>query len=695
MKKNKLWIIGLAFASVALTLAGCGSSGGGGGPAPVTLTLGAVSSLYSTNGSAWNDYVKNDGVDIYTASDTACAGTETGGYRACLHGGELRTFTVTGVTSCAGLAAEDALGAFDWVCDDSGGTVRFISAGLRHGKYLSDLIDFGGPGWRDNKVTVRGTGVGETPFSSWWSNPFVVDNNGVTAAEMNGEGTIYLVTADGAAGSYEIGADRVALVIDPGVTLTGPGASADVVVASGRKFLWIEGKVDASGDTRGVYLVTTKFSVLSGAHVENGLYGVWLYSSTNNALSGVTAENNGTHGVELYDSSNNILVGVAAANNGNSGVYLDSSSGNTLSDVTVTNNGYGVVLYTSSNNTVSGVRATNNGYDGIYFNSSVYNELSDVSANNNGYSGVYLFSSSNNNALSGVTATNNYYGVYLYTSSSNIFVDMTAVDNTYGVLFWESANQNTLAGVSAVHNAYGVYVYLSSDNTLSNVTSAHNGNGVVLWDASSNAFSGLLKAGSNNSSNCSVSGGTNPGLDDGTCANNGSSNAALTTDITLASSFVGKVTADDTVNTSDTEGAASYPADPSTFDWVNFENSYRAWGQDGADFLSTGYRWITGAGRIWDWSLLSTDTVIKGVLSVPSGNDTITHTWSGGGVSTFLRHAVELEGNGNGLCESGETCLYTPNIGSYQGHGALMSAGTFADGTLTGITLLKYGLNGR
>jgi len=36
-----------------------------------------------------------------------------------------------------------------------------------------------------------------------------------------------------------------------------------------------------------------------------------------------------------------------------------------------------------------------------------------------------------------------------------------------------------------------------------------------------------------------------------------------------------------------------------------------------------------------------------------------------------------------------------PNIGSYQGHGALVSAGAFTDGELTGITLMRYEINGR
>jgi hypothetical protein len=52
-------------------------------------------------------------------------------------------------------------------------------------------------------------------------------------------------------------------------------------------------------------------------------------------------------------------------------------------------------------------------------------------------------------------------------------------------------------------------------------------------------------------------------------------------------------------------------------------------------------------------------------------------------------------GNDNLLCESGEQCLYTPNIGAYQGHGSFTSAGSFSNGdTLTGISLLKYSTNG-
>ena len=86
------------------------------------------------------------------------------------------------------------------------------------------------------------------------------------------------------------------------------------------------------------------------------------------------------------------------------------------------------------------------------------------------------------------------------------------------------------------------------------------------------------------------------------------------------------------------------------------------------------------------------------ILTLPNGNDTATHTWSDASTVTFLQNAAELLGDGigndNGLCESNETCLHTPNIGAYQGHANLVSAGAFTDGTITGVTLMRYENNG-
>ena len=64
-------------------------------------------------------------------------------------------------------------------------------------------------------------------------------------------------------------------------------------------------------------------------------------------------------------------------------------------------------------------------------------------------------------------------------------------------------------------------------------------------------------------------------------------------------------------------------------------------------------------------------------------------------------NAIEImndgTGNENGLCESQEACLYTPNLGAYQGHGNLVELTGSAIGagaTMKSITLYKYETNG-
>ena len=67
---------------------------------------------------------------------------------------------------------------------------------------------------------------------------------------------------------------------------------------------------------------------------------------------------------------------------------------------------------------------------------------------------------------------------------------------------------------------------------------------------------------------------------------------------------------------------------------------------------------------------------------------------------TFLVNAVEIMGdeigNENGLCESNESCIYSPNFGVYQGEGDYLSNGTclFVDGTVSGVTMYAYPTNG-
>ena len=193
---------------------------------------------------------------------------------------------------------------------------------------------------------------------------------------------------------------------------------------------------------------------------------------------------------------------------------------------------------------------------------------------------------------------------------------------------------------------------------------------------------------------------------------------------------------DEPTNTSDTNGTAAFVA---VHDWLDFDAPYRAWGAEGSatpNCFAQGPCDASAMGahgcQIYDYALRdTTDHFLLGTgLAEPNGDDTINMDFaiqSGTGIPdvascnaafsqvtivpaagarsyslcrvTFLRLARELlgdlDGNDNLLCESGETCLFAPNIASYQGHGPLISSGApFVDGAITGVTLLRHTTNG-
>jgi len=772
--------------------------------------LPAVSPLYSNNGVNWNDYIKNDGINTYSAMDVAADGTETDGYQTVIHGGEFRSLEVTGINSCVGLTAQDELNAFEWICVDTTLPVRMVSTGLRADKNLSDLLDFNAAAWKENHVTVIDNGVvfGQSPWTAWWSNPVIVDNDGSDGLDMSA-GDIRIITANPAA-AYSLGQDKVALVVDPAVTLTGSSETAEkLVMAFDRRYLWIEGQLDTTTDHIGVDWAEVRFSVLRNVTARYGNYGILFFNSLNNSISKVIASNNGTGILIGTGSEDNTLTEITVSNNKGHGIYIGSSN-NTISQIWVTDNtAVGLYLSSGSNNTVSNIEASGN-YSGVgLYSNSANNTFSNIASLNNAH-GFYLDTGSTNNTFSNMTASNNLTGgIYLIGSAYNTFTNVrlsnnnshgisldassnnkisrvAAIHNTFGIALQNGSNNNVLSDLKTINNFQGLTLNNSSNNTLSHLLTAHNNVGVQIIDSSSNAlshvtatnnlfgfyvsaasnnlfsqvmthnnkagisiyggsyntvsdliatngvygislftvmnnkFTGKLIVGNNTNGDCAVfvnepDGGINPGLDndytdgfndeqlDGACLTQGSSDfGTAITDMTMSLSFVGKLTTDDTSNTSDIAGSADFPADPAVFDWTNFDNFYRAWGKtifflDPFSFPAT--RWEAGPGTIWDWSLLSTDTVAREVFSLPTGDDTLTHTWDDESTTVFLRNAAEIQhdniGNDNGLCETGETCLFTPNMGSYQGHDALVSAGAFSDGTLTGITLLRYAINGK
>ena len=706
---------------LVLNLAACGGSGGGGGSDDVDpVVLAAVEALFPINGADWNDYVT--GADFSTATDTDCNGAVM---QLCAHGGELRTVAVGGRSSCAGLSAEDDLGAFDWICDDSTNPVRMVSTGLADGAYLSDLIDFATPAFKANRVSVfeNGALAGTTPGSVWWNNALEVDNDGGTLATAS---TLYLVTADTNA-EYTIGASRVAVVVQPGVTVTAPAAPGRGIQAFGGSVqLWIEGTVDAAVAQYGIFLSDSHFTRVRNVSVSGGDTGIYFAGGRGIRARYLSANDASNYGIRLAGQStvnvedNVDLVDASVLGNGVCGVFLSSTFDNRLTRVVAINNGSnldtesgGICLSNARVNYFSDIVAADHGNYGIHLTfsgslGSVANRFDRVRVSNNN-TGIVLRILSQQNVFTRITATNNSSGLSV-SGNLNLFAGVT-VSNSFTTGIGTADGPNVFNSVAVGNNAFGLATS-AANLTVSDFAASNNTNsGIALTNSTDNYFTGELRLG-NNGVDCDVTGGTDPGLDDTTCANNGASDAALTQNVSLASSFAGKVGSDDTRNVSDTAGTAAFAAglDPA-FDWIRFDNDQRAWGLDGSAFPNADQRgeWpeiaVPGPGRIWDWSLSAADAgnagnpALLGVLPLPDGDDTVTADWiNTAGSRTFLRHAIELTdgiGNDDGFCESGETCLYTPNIGSYQGHGELVSAGPFVDGALTGITLLRHAQNGR
>jgi len=482
----------------------------------------------------------------------------------------------------------------------------------------------------------------------------------------------------------------------------------------------------------------------------NNNEGINLFgSSFDNHLTNITANSNSTTGIKLLGNSDiNTLTNVTANNNTGDGLLIESSR-NTLSNVTANNNSImGIFLEISTRNSLADVTTSNNGFRGIHLNSSSNNSFSNLTSTNNVGDGIHLTSSSSFNTFEGVTSINNLAGVGIIESNSNLFSNITTINNTTGIVNSSSADgifsnvtasnnfdhgiqfgsspsnlfagvtvssnpnhgariggdadNTTISGLAASNNGIGLNMNSGSNVTIFNLASDNSEFGIILETITDSNFTGKFKFGGSHSQGvCLEAGGISPPLVHFTCDPIPPSDFTLVPGISLANAFVGNVTSD-TQNADATNGQADYPTNnPDLFDWGNFDNSFRGWASALAPLFR---RWIDGTGQIRDWSISAGDTALLGVVDLPTNgdDDTLTHTWTDATTTTFLRATREIQddgiGNNNLLCESKETCLYMPNIGSYQGHGNLVSAGAFTDSTiggLTGITLMKYESNGR
>lgn len=599
----------------------------------IVVTCSAVQAVYPTNGGNWNQWVLNDGPNANPLRASDRACTVDAGRAA-----------MPGCVHAGELRRWDsqrAVACTGLVVSDALDAFEWICTQSPSGSAVFTSTGLK-PGRKlsdlidFNAAAWRANHIRVTGAQTFDSPSGVWWSNPLQLFNAGGVTTpnaIHLITADVQA---QVSLrDGAAVVVQPGRTLRrAAGTSAVVVGTIVGIGTWFEGEIDAAEADNGIYLQGFVATVLRGVRVANA---------------------NGT-GIEAGASDSLLLDDVHAVNNGAAGLSL----GNAF-------------------------------------------QLRNCSATHNGGVGVVLRRRS---VAERVTVAHNGSQGMMVNGIDSVVTSVTAVDNaSTGV--WISGQFNLARSVVAVNNGW-VGIELDRFNTLADSA------------ASNNRFEGLRVFGVDNRITGTIRLGVTAdcgGLIAG-CINIGSSDASFVLGAGIPEAFAGKVTADDAANASDSAGTA---ATATVSDWLHFANEMRGWGPDGAAFPDPLQRGLCVAGsacRIWDWSLHASDTVLLDRFALPTGDDIIAHRWSVSDAaacatipgaawnvvlftctSTALRWAVERPsrgGNGNTLCERGESCLALPNFGAYQGHGALAAVGPPAStGQIAAVSLWQHTTNGR
>jgi len=260
------------------------------------------------------------------------------------------------------------------------------------------------------------------------------------------------------------------------------------------------------------------FAYTNNSRIENVTASIYLYSSSNNNLTGNNASNN-YNGISLSYSSNNTLTDNTANSNNYNGISLSYSSNNTLHNNTASNNKYGIYFEYSSNNTLHNNIASNNEY-GIRLSYSSNNMLTgDIMAGNAQNFGVhgndlshYVQSIDTSNMVGGkpicywvdqqnkrLSTNAGYIGVV---NSTNITVkDLTLGGNKQAVLFAytkSSRIENVTASIYLSYsdnntlqsNTHRIHLRYSSNNKLTNNSVLNNwcGTGIYLYYSDNNTL---------------------------------------------------------------------------------------------------------------------------------------------------------------------------------------------------------------
>ncbi len=406
--------------------------------------------------------------------------------------------------------------------------------------------------------------------------------------------------------------------------------------------------------------ITFSPSSNDAAVLVSGAYYTWVEGNIRPGGGGV--------GVKIENSTLSVLRNVKVEKSFRDGINVDTTRKTVIyNSQSIGNAGHGIYLVNSSSAKINKIYSSNNEGSGIYIASPGIT-LSNVNSLHNIENGIVIAGS--NNTLADIMASNNRQdGLVLAGALNNIINTAIVTSNDgSGVRFSQTANGNNNPG----------------NNVLSNMTIGKNLSSGVLFEMSTlhgNRLINILEA-YNEVSTC-----LETSCDDVT--------EVVSSDILIDDLF-SPVTSEVSVE--------SYTNQPffRIISKNNLENKYRAWGAGGeaAGNAGTCNDAETVRCMLFDWSLNAANEVYAlSQFNLTESLSINTHElFRGSETLSFLSNAVEIMndnvGNDNSLCETDEACIFTPNVGGYQGHGDLIPLGLDGENELN-ATLFIYSENGR
>ena len=339
--------------------------------------------------------------------------------------------------------------------------------------------------------TLHGNTI-EVEDGTYFENVHI--NRRLTIRSENGSPDCIVVAADARGHVFDVNADRVSIT---GFTITGATSHcAGINMGAAEDCMISENNV--AGNERGISLGSSdRNTILNNAVDSNEMYGIYLYNSDDNEITGNSASFIGQYvGISVCYSDDNEITGNTASHNNWEGIRLYHSNNTVVDRNNASYNGgdtlyegHGIVPWGANNTMIRNNTLSHNGYQGVYvYNASINTTILDNSASHNAYHGICAAMSSSSlniaknrlvdNGVSGDAGC----GVYLdegvgATVSENYIAENAALGSAHGIKACDFANLTITGNVVANNSGYGVVIE-SGTGTRAHIRGADAGVGI-------------------------------------------------------------------------------------------------------------------------------------------------------------------------------------------------------------------------